>query len=255
MIVNANSTTQARSQVPLKTLGLLLCASFFASISTIVYGSIVTRQAIALPEILLIAGSLCAIVTAPLASLGLWSRSKQSIEDSSFVKLLIKERWLFALFLAIGLGSLCGIFVILSDKAFNSLLPAAIQDIELPGSLPGLFAALGAGINEEIWFRLGILTGLVGLERWLLKQTQTSTGLFWAANVVSSLLFGAAHLPQFALMAGGFSFGVIGVVLLQNGVVGLTFGWLYWQWGLLAAMLAHIVADVVIHVLVPTFFR
>ncbi|WP_420911673.1 type II CAAX prenyl endopeptidase Rce1 family protein [Rippkaea orientalis] len=87
-----------------------------------------------------------------------------------------------------------------------------------------------------------------------MKQPQTSTVLFWAANVVSALLFGAAHLPQFALMASGLPFGLIGVVLLQNGVVGLTFGWLYWQWGLLAAVLAHIMADIVIHVLIPTFF-
>ncbi|BAZ08622.1 abortive infection protein [Calothrix sp. NIES-4071] len=32
----------------------------------------------------------------------------------------------------------------------------------LPGSIPGLLAAFGAGINEEIWFRLGVLTALVG---------------------------------------------------------------------------------------------
>ncbi|PSB21814.1 hypothetical protein C7B76_04720 [filamentous cyanobacterium CCP2] len=254
MSINANSTAQGHSRVPLKILGLLLVASFFASISTIFYGLTVTHQAVALTEVLLIAGSLSAIVTAPLASLGLWSRSKQGIEDSSFAQLLIKKRLLLALFWAIGLGSVCGIFVVLSDKAFYSFLPTALQNLELPGSLPGVLAAFGAGVNEEIWFRLGALTGLVGIGRWILKQSQTSAVLFWAANVVATLLFGAAHLPQFALMASGLPFSVIGVVLFQNGVVGLIFGWLYWQWGLLAAMLAHITADIIIHVVIPTFF-
>lgn len=254
MSINANSTAQGHSRVPLKILGLLLVASFFASISTIFYGLTVTHQAVALTEVLLIAGSLSTIVTAPLASLGLWSRSKQGIEDSSFAQLLIKKRLLLALFWAIGLGSVCGIFVVLSDKAFYSFLPTALQNLELPGSLPGVLAAFGAGVNEEIWFRLGALTGLVGIGRWILKQSQTSAVLFWAANVVATLLFGAAHLPQFALMASGLPFSVIGVVLFQNGVVGLIFGWLYWQWGLLAAMLAHITADIIIHVVIPTFF-
>jgi membrane protease YdiL (CAAX protease family) len=161
---------------------------------------------------------------------------------------------IFSLFLAIALGILCGIFVVLSDKAFHSFLPTAIRDVELPGSLSGLLAAFGAGINEEIWFRLGVLTGLNGLGRWLLKQNQTSAVLFWVANIVSALVFGAAHLPQFSLMADGLSSTVIGVVLFQNGIVGLIFGWLYWRRGLLVAMLAHITADIVIHVIVPTFF-
>jgi hypothetical protein len=55
MTVNANSTTQGHLQVPLKILGFLLFASFFASISAIFYGLTVTHQAVALPKILLIA--------------------------------------------------------------------------------------------------------------------------------------------------------------------------------------------------------
>ncbi|MBE9156692.1 CPBP family intramembrane metalloprotease [Nodosilinea sp. LEGE 06152] len=255
MTVDVSSIVPSRPRFPLKILGLLLFISVFASFSTILYGTTVTHQAVSLLEILLIAGLLSAIITAPLAGLGLWSRSKQDIEDSSFTRLLVKDELIFSLLLAIALGILCGIFVVLSDKAFYSFLPTAIRDMELPGSLSGLLAAFGAGVNEEIWFRLGVLTGLIGLGRWLLKQTQTSAVLFWVANIVSTLLFGAAHLPQFALMANGLSSIVIGVVLFQNGIVGLIFGWLYWQRGLLVAMLAHITADIVIHVVIPTFFR
>lgn len=255
MAADVDSKTQAFRQDSLRIFGILLVASVFASISTISYGLTIAHQAIALPKILLIAGSLSAIVTMPLASLGLWSRSQQSIEDSSLATLLIKERWLFSLFLAIGLGSWCGFFVTLSDQAFYSFLPIEIRDMVLPGFLPGLFAAFGAGINEEIWFRLGVLTGLVGIGRWALKQSRTSKALFWGANGFAALLFGAAHLPQFALMASKLPLTFIGVVLFQNSVVGMIFGWLYWQRGLLAAMVAHITADIVIYVIVPVFTR
>lgn len=255
MTVDIDSIGQSRPRFPLKSLGILLFASVFASFSTILYGITVTHQAVSLGKVLLIAGLLSAIVTTPLAGLGLWSRSKQDIENSSFARLLIKDELIISLLLAIALGIFCGIFVVLSDKAFYSFLPTSIRDVELPGSLLGMLAAFGAGVNEEIWFRLGVLTGAIGLGRWLLKQTQTSAVLFWTANILSALLFGAAHLPQFALMAGRLSSTVVGVVLFQNGVVGLIFGWLYWQRGLLAAMLAHITADIIIHVVFPTFVR
>jgi hypothetical protein len=38
-----------------------------------------------------------------------------------------------------------------------------------------------------------------------------------------------------------------------NGIAGIAFGWLYWQYGLEAAMLSHFCADILLHVLGPTF--
>lgn len=255
MTVDVASKTQVPRQDSLRIFGILLFTSVFASISTISYGLAIAHQVIALPKILLMASALSAVVTTPLASLGLWSRSQQSIEDSSLAALLIKEKWIFSLFLAIGLGSWCGFFVTLSDQAFYSALPIEIREVALPGPLPGLLAAFGAGINEEIWFRLGVLTGLVGIGRWALKQSQTSRVLFWTANGVAALLFGTAHLPQFALIASELPLTFIGVVLFQNSIAGVIFGWLYWRRGLLAAMVAHVTADIVIYVIVPVFTR
>jgi membrane protease YdiL (CAAX protease family) len=37
--------------------------------------------------------------------------------------------------------------------------------------------------------------------------------------------------------------------MLLNSIGGLVFGWLYWRQGLLAAMVAHFSADVVLHVI------
>jgi hypothetical protein len=43
-------------------------------------------------------------------------------------------------------------------------------------------------------------------------------------------------------------------MLLKNGAVGLIFGWFYWRLLMGAAVLAHITDDIVIHVIIPTFF-
>ncbi len=48
---------------------------------------------------------------------------------------------------------------------------------------------------------------------------------------------------------------VVARALVLNGVGGVVFGWLYWRRGLLAAMVAHFSADVVLHVLAPLLFR
>jgi len=36
-----------------------------------------------------------------------------------------------------------------------------------------------------------------------------------------------------------------------NGLGGLAFGWLYWKQGLESAMMAHFLADIVLHVITP----
>jgi hypothetical protein len=90
MTVDVDSIVQSHPRFSLKILGLLLFISVFGSFSTILYGTTITHQAVSLLEVLLIAVFLSVIITAPLASLGLWSRSKQDMEDSSFARLLVK---------------------------------------------------------------------------------------------------------------------------------------------------------------------
>ena len=72
----------------------------------------------------------------------------------------------------------------------------------------------------------------------------------WAAIVVTALVFGIGHLPATAAVLPLTPL-VVARALLLNGLGGLLFGWLYWRRGLLAAMLAHFSADVVLHVVVP----
>lgn len=149
------------------------------------------------------------------------------------------------------------VIIVLSIAVFNPLIAGDVLD---PATLPeisplyGALASVGAGITEEILFRLGLVTLLVWLGFRLGARTddgkRPARWLLWGAVVVVALAFGAAHLPA---TAGIFRLtpAVIARAFVLNGVGGVVFGWLYWKRGLLAAMVAHFSTDIVLHVLVP----
>jgi membrane protease YdiL (CAAX protease family) len=71
------------------------------------------------------------------------------------------------------------------------------------------------------------------------------------ANVLAAILFGLGHLP--ATHAAGLPVDtlVITRAIVLNGLLGLIFGWLYWTFGLEAAMVSHFSGDIVLHVIWP----
>jgi len=102
---------------------------------------------------------------------------------------------------------------------------------------------LMGGVLEEIVFRWGVMGGLAGL-----LGFTTPAGI-WAANLAAALAFAALHLPGFGLLslATGLEpdpFDYWSSIAL-NVLLGLVFGWLFWRYGLLAAMLAHATVHIV----------
>ena len=108
-------------------------------------------------------------------------------------------------------------------------------------------------INEELLMRLFFLS----LALWLLQKlarrpARSSPILFWIGNVLVALLFGAAYLPAAASIVPLTPFAVSSIMLLK-GAAGIVFGHLCWTRGLEAAMLAHFVSDLLIHIVGPVF--
>ena len=68
------------------------------------------------------------------------------------------------------------------------------------------------------------------------------------------VVFGAGHLPTTATVLSLTPL-LIARALVLNGIGGIVFGWLYWKRGLLAAMLAHFSADIVLHVAAPLLMQ
>ncbi len=141
-------------------------------------------------------------------------------------------------------GGLLGAAVLFASARFAPDALAAVQD---RFSMPLAARLLYGGITEEILMRWGLMTLLLSAG-WHLVQRgagKPSAMLVWAAILITALLFGALHLPIAAQMLGGLSDGVIWYVVLANASFGIVAGYLYWKYGLEAAIIAHLTAHAV----------
>jgi membrane protease YdiL (CAAX protease family) len=111
--------------------------------------------------------------------------------------------------------------------------------VELVGQV---LTFVGAGIYEEVLFRLGLLSGLVLLFRLAQLPRLLTVPL---ATVVSALLFAAAH------HVGPYGEPYNGYVFLFRTLAGLYFAFLYLLRGFGIAVGAHASYDVLVGVLVP----
>lgn len=114
-------------------------------------------------------------------------------------------------------------------------------------------ASFSAGTLEEIGFRLGLMSLIAFLGGLLWKDTakRPAGGVIWAAIFLAALLFGAVHISNIAVLGLPFTPGLIGYAVIGNFFPGIFFGWLYWKRGLESAILAHIIFDLIVHVLFP----
>jgi membrane protease YdiL (CAAX protease family) len=110
-----------------------------------------------------------------------------------------------------------------------------------PSWLNLLTAMFYGGITEEILMRWGLMSLLVWIAWKGLKQgvTLPSQGIYQGAIVLAALVFGLLHLPATAAIVPLTPVAIFRALLL-NGIGGIAFGWLFWQYSLEAAMLAHI---------------
>ena len=125
--------------------------------------------------------------------------------------------------------------------------PTELPALEAAGL--GLLASLYGGITEELLLRFGLLSLLVWAG-WRLTGRPEAPGdrVVWAAIVLTALLFAVGHLGATAALFE-LTPAVLARMLVLNGLAGVVFGWLYWRWDLLSAIVAHFAADVVLHVL------
>jgi hypothetical protein len=144
------------------------------------------------------------------------------------------------------LGVLAGAVLLIADVFFLPYWPEQIVDTSRKTTLwENFFASLYGGINEELLMRLFGFSVLV----WLLSFVwHSSIVIFWIVNVVMAVVFGIGHLPALKGLVGKISSVMLTRTLLLNAPVGLICGWLFWTYGIEAAMVAHFSADIVYHV-------
>ncbi len=148
-------------------------------------------------------------------------------------------------------GALSAVGILALELGFFApRLSIASETVSGPPAWQGFLASFYGGINEELLLRLGVMTLFAWLGAKLTRTDRPGAGVMWSANVLAAVLFGLGHLPAIAAILPLTALVITRAVVL-NGLAGVVFGWLYWRRGLLAAMVAHFSADIVLHVLAP----
>ncbi len=126
-------------------------------------------------------------------------------------------------------------------------VPAALVDAGRSLEIPLLAKVLYGGVTEETLMRWGFMTALLWLP-WRFLQHREGVPrphYVWAAAAIAAVLFGVLHLPAAMAIGVHLSVPVVSFIIVGNSVPGLLFGYLYWRYGLEAAIGAHSLAHVV----------
>lgn len=152
---------------------------------------------------------------------------------------------------AVAFGLVAGIFLLLADLLFLPYWPEPlVLTARKTTAWENLSASFYGGINEELLMRLFGLSVLAYFLSfiWHTSNGLPTAGVFWTVNIIMAIIFGIGHLPALKNLVGEISRPMLARTLLLNAPIGLLCGWLYWTYGIEAAIIAHFSADIVYHV-------
>jgi Type II CAAX prenyl endopeptidase Rce1-like len=242
-------------------LGLgLLGAAAILPYSFALAGDKLSQAKLSMPVLALISFLQTALLIAIATGMGLLAAQPVGLGAPCIQALLTGEPVLEPLLKimppAIALAVLTfALMALLERYVFATHVPEALgkSDSNMP-VWKRLLASFYGGLDEEILMRLFLVSSLVWIlgHFWQNASGMPAAGAYWMAILLAALLFGLGHLPATSAVTPLTPMLVIRAITL-NGVAGVAFGWLYWQYGLEAAMLSHFCADILLHVLGPTF--
>ena len=121
---------------------------------------------------------------------------------------------------------------------------ALMPGLNNPNTFEWSLRCLSAALTEEIFFRFGLMTFFVWALRAIVKKPADDVPSLWIGNLFVSLLFAGAHLSQ--LTFHGWSL-LIPFVMFSSGA-SMVMGWLYMRYGLVLAIIAHFIGDLMVYV-------
>lgn len=142
------------------------------------------------------------------------------------------------------IGGIIGAGIIVG---FYLFAPEPLAGLQSKQSLPILSRVLYGGITEEVLIRWGLMSLLVWLG-WRIFQGGTgavSSIFMWLGIIISALVFGISHVPSAMVALGSLPTALILYITVGNALFGTVAGYLYWKYGLEAAIMAHMLAHVV----------
>lgn len=137
-----------------------------------------------------------------------------------------------------------GLMNLTFDVVFQNVLPEFFQpSFSIPTVRQIISNILYQGIGQEILLRWGIMTTLIyiissrgrDLNRWV----------YIVGIIFTALLYAFAHNNSFSSETE-FNFILLIRTLLLNGLPGISFGWLYYKFHFEAAVLAHVMMNILL---------
>jgi len=235
---------------------VLMAASFIGILASLPYTRAQNRERLAqisTGQLVVILVLQYGVLAALASALGLWLAASTGLGAPMLAALLsgtaLPSDSGTAAAMAAGAGAASALLIVVIDvPLLGRFLPGELQQHVSATTLgQRLLVSLFGGIVEEILVRLGLMTGLTALLGlfWSTPGGLPAAGAIWAANGLAALAFGLGHLPATATVTRLTPLVILRTLLL-NALGGVVFGWLYGRYGLLAAMLAHFAADVVL---------
>ena len=154
-----------------------------------------------------------------------------------------------------------GIVLIILDFWFGKFINITIQQNNISvqqnniSVVAFLSSMLYGGVIEELMLRLFFMSLIILILQKLFfrKQDQIPQKVFIISNIISALIFAAAHLPMTITLFGSLTPIIIFRCFLLNGGPGLIFGWLYRKYGIHYAMLCHAMGHFVMRMILLCF--
>lgn len=183
------------------------------------------------------------------AAAGIYFGSKVGLTDPFLEGLSRGELELTNLVQQVGIGIIAGIICalvwIVSYYCFirPRIDTASVLASEQARQQLGLAARItSGGITEEIIFRWGLLS----LTMWaVLFVTPSQSAAFWISIIATGVLFGLAHLPGNIAKGCIPSPFLIASMVLGNLWVSVICGFLFWQYGIIAAIVVHMLFHII----------
>lgn len=240
-----NCSSLVNKQYNISTMLILFALTFSAQIAYPIYqalGQNTSIMSLLLPSFIFIS-----LLTIP----SLWLGSKLGAKLG--LGLINKDQHLYSGISFVLITSvLLGVFLLFLREQLQAYLPEQLPAYGFRGAIGGLLVSIGAALGEEVWFRFGLMTLLFYGYTRVSKQSQISSIAAFTLIALVATTFGLAHLPSLASYDAATSFAMSSTIL-GNVAVGMLYGWCFWRYGLIMAILAHLTVDIVLHV-IPALF-
>ena len=132
------------------------------------------------------------------------------------------------------------ILVAVAATPFIILLNQDVDPQSYPAPWKLVLASVDAGVQEELFSRLFLVTFLAWLGGliWHEQDGRPTPVILWAAILLSALTFGWGHIDD-KLAIPGVHWVDLSLLMAVSTIYGMIFGVLYWRLGIECAVLAH----------------